>query len=71
MDIQSLVAKDPATGITVILQLSKPGTRHFDRVTKTKTVESILSSLDIQGITTYIDHLLSQFNLDEDVKTER
>jgi len=43
------------------MQLTGPnGSQQFDRLTKTKTVESILSSLDTKGIGNYIDHLFSQ-----------
>ena len=43
------------------MQLTGPnGSQQFDKLTKTKTVESILSSLDAKGIGNYIDHLFSQ-----------
>lgn len=43
------------------------GSRQFDQLTKTKTVESILSSMNADGITHYVDHLISQFNGNEGV----
>ena len=43
------------------MQLTGPnGSQQFDKLTKTKTMESILSSLDTKGIGNYIDHLFSQ-----------
>ena len=62
-DIQSFVQKNPTLGFTLILQLTGTnGSRQFDRLTKTKTVESILASMDAKGIEIYIDYLLKQVN---------
>ena len=38
------------------------GSTQFDKLTHTKTVETILTSMDEAGIKTYIDHLLEQVN---------
>ena len=38
------------------------GSQQFDKLTKTKTVESILSALDEKGVEQYVDHLLLQAN---------
>jgi DNA polymerase phi len=63
MDIQSFVQKNPTLGFTLILQLTGTnGNRQFDKLTKTKTVESILASMNAEGIETYIDYLLKQVN---------
>ena len=54
---------DPNTGLALILRLTGTnGSKQFDRITKTKTVESILSSMSSQGISTYTEHLIKQFN---------
>ena len=43
------------------MQLTGPhGSQQFDRLTRTKTVESVLSSLDGHGIRNYIEHLFSE-----------
>jgi DNA polymerase phi len=66
-DIQSVVAKDPNSGLPLLLQLTGTnGSRQFDRVTKTKTVENMLSNMDSEGIWTYTEHLLGQINVDEE-----
>ncbi|PCH38454.1 hypothetical protein WOLCODRAFT_115513 [Wolfiporia cocos MD-104 SS10] len=60
-DIQAHVKQNPTLGFTLILQLTGiHGSRQFDKLTKTKTVESILTSMDKEGIQTYIDYLLKQ-----------
>jgi DNA polymerase phi len=41
------------------------GNRQFDKLTKTRTVESILASMDAEGIESYIDYLLKQINQTE------
>lgn len=60
--MQTVVQKDPTIGFSFILQLTGVhGSQQFDKLTKTKTVESILTTMDTSGIKNYIDHLLSQF----------
>jgi hypothetical protein len=50
-------------GFALILQLTGVnGSRQFDKLTKTKTVESILTSMDADGIKHYIDYLFKQCN---------
>lgn len=62
-EIQTLVKKTPALGMALLTQLTgEHGSRQFDRLTKTKTVESILAAMDTEGITKYIHHLLVQAN---------
>ncbi len=52
---------NPTMGFSLILQLTgSHGSRQFDRLTKTKTVEAILTSMDEAGIQSYIDYLLKQ-----------
>ncbi|KAI0654742.1 DNA polymerase phi-domain-containing protein [Cubamyces menziesii] len=60
-DIQNVVKGNPRIGFSLILQLTGVnGSRQFDKLTKTKTVESILTSMDNEGIKSYIDYLLKQ-----------
>ncbi|KAI0713431.1 DNA polymerase phi-domain-containing protein [Earliella scabrosa] len=60
-DIQNVVKNNPKIGFSLILQLTGVnGSRQFDKLTKTKTVESILTSMDDEGIQSYIDYLLKQ-----------
>ncbi|TFK46446.1 hypothetical protein OE88DRAFT_1667862 [Heliocybe sulcata] len=68
-EMQTIVSKDSTMGFTLIVQLTGVnGSRQFDKLTRTKTVEGILASMDAEGIKAYIDHLLEQ--VDEEV-TER
>lgn len=61
--MQTVVQKDPTIGFSFILQLTGVhGSQQFDKLTKTKTVESLLTTMDTTGITSYIDHLLGQFS---------
>ncbi|CAL1703687.1 unnamed protein product [Somion occarium] len=69
-DIQGLVKKDPTLGFALILQLTGVhGSHQFDKLTKTKTVETILTSMDNEGIQSYIKYLLGQVNDQEGGKT--
>ncbi|KAL1735154.1 DNA polymerase phi-domain-containing protein, partial [Schizophyllum commune] len=62
-DVQSFVKSNPHLGFALILQLTGVnGSTQFDKLTHTKTVETILTSMDEAGIKTYIDHLLEQVN---------
>lgn len=66
IDVQAVVNNNPTIGFTLILQLTGVhGSRQFDKLTKTKTVESILSSMDHAGIQSYIDYLLKQVDEEE------
>ena len=59
-EVQAFVNDKPQLGFALILQLTGPyGSQQFDKLTKTKTVESILPSLAAKGIQTYINHLFS------------
>ncbi|KAG1754468.1 DNA polymerase phi-domain-containing protein, partial [Suillus lakei] len=62
-DIQNFVQQNPELGYTLILQLTGiHGSQQFDKLTRTKTVESILSRMDGDGIMKYIRSLLEQMN---------
>ncbi|GLB35405.1 putative DNA polymerase phi [Lyophyllum shimeji] len=63
-DIQALVKSNPQLGFALILQLTGVnGSQQFDRLTKTKTVENILNSMDAEGIKNYISYLFGQTNV--------
>ncbi|KAJ6546537.1 DNA polymerase phi-domain-containing protein [Mycena vulgaris] len=67
-DIQAFVQKQPQLGFALILQLTGVnGSQQFDKLTKSKTVESILASMDADGIKNYINHLVSQVNPAADI----
>lgn len=60
-EVQAFVQDKPQLGFALILQLTGVnGNQQFDKITRTKTVESVLASLDAQGIKNYIDHILTQ-----------
>ena len=65
LDVQHVVEKDPTAGFTLVLQLmGTNGSQNFDRITKTKTVESILAKMDNEGFSNYLSYLLDQFNVE-------
>lgn len=41
----------------MVALLGPNGTRDFDKITKTKTVETILGSMGVADIQKYVDHL--------------
>ena len=52
------VKRSPTAGIALVTQLTgEHGRQNFDRVTHTKTIESILSSLDEEGLQRYLAYL--------------
>jgi len=56
-----VVEKDPTLGFAFILQLTGVhGNQQFDKLTKTKTIESIVTKMNAIGIKNYISHLLEQ-----------
>jgi len=62
-DINSRVQDNPTLGFTLILQLTGVhGSKQFDSITKTKTVENIINSMSPDDIVNYINHLLEQVN---------
>ncbi|PSS32180.1 hypothetical protein PHLCEN_2v2053 [Hermanssonia centrifuga] len=62
-DIQTVVKNNPRLGFTLILQLTGVhGSHQFDKLTKTKTVETLLTTMDNEGIQSYIEYLLKQVN---------
>ena len=70
-DIQNAAKSNSAIGFSLILQLTGVhGSRQFDKLTKTKTVESILTSMDEAGIQSYIDYLLKQVDEEPSASAE-
>ncbi|SPO19935.1 related to DNA polymerase V [Ustilago trichophora] len=56
--IQDVVKEQPHLGFVLVTQLiGKNGHQNFDSITKTKTVEQVLSSLDIDRVREYVKHL--------------
>ncbi|KAG5647160.1 hypothetical protein DXG03_001115 [Asterophora parasitica] len=63
-DVHAFVQSNPQLGFALITQLTGVnGSQQFDRLTKTKTVENILTSMDVEGIKNYISSLLGQVNV--------
>ena len=59
--MQDHVRRNPALGFTLVLQLTGiHGSQQFDKMTKTKTVETILNSMDVEGIKGYVEYLVKQ-----------
>lgn len=68
-DIQNIVKSNPTVGFTLILQLTGVhGSHQFDKLTKTKTVETILTNMDRDGIQSYIEYLLNLVNDEQGAK---
>ncbi|KAL7419801.1 DNA-directed DNA polymerase [Cryptotrichosporon argae] len=56
--VSDVAAASPAVGFTLLSQLvGKHGRPDFDKVTRTKTVEGIMSSLSVEGVKEYVDYL--------------
>ncbi|KAG6845192.1 hypothetical protein H0H87_012749 [Tephrocybe sp. NHM501043] len=70
-DVQTFVQSNPHLGFALIFQLTGVhGSHQFDRLTKTKTVEGILTSMDAEGIKSYITYLLGQVSVPSGQTTE-
>ncbi|KAJ2917228.1 hypothetical protein MD484_g3188, partial [Candolleomyces efflorescens] len=71
-EVQAFVKDKPQLGFALILELTGVnGSQQFDKLTKTKTVESILASMTSEGVQDYVNHLFSHFNeLDESDQAE-
>lgn len=58
-----LTQNNPTVGFMLVLQLTGTnGSQNFDRITNTKTVETILGSMDIDGVKEYLKYLLQRVN---------
>ncbi|WWD16543.1 hypothetical protein CI109_100970 [Kwoniella shandongensis] len=76
--VQDVIKENPKVGFTLLSQLvGKHGRQDFDKVTKTKTVESIMGSLNVDGVKEFVTYLQSiisgnaQENLDSSRIDER
>lgn len=59
-DIKETVDKDQKAGFSLVMALLGGTDGQFDRLTNSKTVESILGSMDAAGVKAYVDHLVQQ-----------
>lgn len=50
-------SKDPQVGLGIVSTLHAKGLHSFDGLTKTKTIEGILSKLNVDAIESYVSHL--------------
>ncbi|ORY24385.1 DNA polymerase phi-domain-containing protein [Naematelia encephala] len=56
--VQDVVKQNPKVGFTLLSTLvGKHGRQDFDKVTKTKTVESIMGGMDVEGAKEYVTYL--------------
>ncbi|WVQ79016.1 hypothetical protein IAT38_001108 [Cryptococcus sp. DSM 104549] len=56
--VQEVIKENPKVGFTLLSQLvGKHGRPDFDKVTKTKTVESIMGSLNAEGVKDFVTYL--------------
>lgn len=56
MSLPPVVTANPSAGFPVLLQLLQTHS-NFDRLTRTKTVESLLTAMDVKGVEEYVSHL--------------
>ncbi|KAG8992223.1 DNA-directed DNA polymerase [Tulasnella sp. JGI-2019a] len=59
-DIKDAVEQDQEAGFSLVMALLGGTDGQFDRLTNSKTVESILGSMDAAGVQAYVDHLVTQ-----------
>ncbi|KAJ1310167.1 hypothetical protein OPQ81_006911 [Rhizoctonia solani] len=60
-EIVKAVERSPSIGFSLITHLQGAhGNQQFDRITRTKTVETILASTDIEGVKKYTTSLVNQ-----------
>ncbi|KAB5592609.1 DNA polymerase phi subunit [Ceratobasidium theobromae] len=70
-EIVKAVERNPSIGFSLVTHLhGKHGNQQFDRVTRTKTVETILASTDIEGVKTYTALLIDQLKEDGSSNTD-
>ncbi|CEI97277.1 hypothetical protein RMCBS344292_11413 [Rhizopus microsporus] len=67
-EIQSVAEKNKKVGFALVTQLlGKHGHQNFDKITRTKTVENLLTTMDAEGIQSYLEYLAETFtNTQED-----
>jgi DNA polymerase phi len=62
VSVQKCVESHPSAGFPLVMQLLGPqGNRQFDRITKTKIVETLLGKMDKSGIREYVSFLKERF----------
>jgi len=60
--VHRVVKENPSTGFPLVVQLLGPnGSREFDRITNTKTVEVILANMSPEQIMEYVQYLATVF----------
>ncbi|CAE6491505.1 unnamed protein product [Rhizoctonia solani] len=60
-EIVKAVERNPSVGFSLVTHLQGThGNQQFDRITRTKTIETILASTDIEGVRKYTNSLISQ-----------
>ena len=62
VSVQKCVEAYPSVGFSLVMQLLGPqGNRKFDRITKTRIVETLLAKMDKSGIREYVGFLKERF----------
>ncbi|KAI8879206.1 hypothetical protein K501DRAFT_227075 [Backusella circina FSU 941] len=71
--IQNVAQENKQVGFALVTQLlGKNGHQNFDRITKTKTVENLLTTMDATNIRSYLEYLAQTFiKLDSEDSTSR
>ncbi|KAL1914929.1 uncharacterized protein VTP21DRAFT_7845 [Calcarisporiella thermophila] len=60
--IHKVAEENKQVGFILVTQLlGKHGNQNFDRITKTKTVETIVASMDVEGVMSYLKYLMNVF----------
>ncbi|KAL7313927.1 DNA-directed DNA polymerase [Mucor circinelloides] len=60
--IQNVAEENKQVGFALITQLlGDNGHQNFDRITRTKTVENLLTTMDTEGIKSYLEYLAQTF----------
>ncbi|KAG2210865.1 hypothetical protein INT47_000019 [Mucor saturninus] len=69
--IQNVAEENKQVGFALITQLlGKNGHQNFDRITRTKTVENLLTTMDTEGIKSYLEYLAETFVTIEEKSAE-
>ncbi|KAI7903361.1 DNA polymerase phi-domain-containing protein [Cokeromyces recurvatus] len=69
--IQNVAEENKQVGFALITQLlGKNGHQNFDRITRTKTVENLLTTMDAEGIKSYLEYLAQTFVKTEEASSE-
>lgn len=69
--IQNVAEENKQVGFALITQLlGKNGHQHFDSITRTKTVENLLTTMDTEGVKSYLEYLAQTFVNSEEKTSE-